>query len=117
MSVIARRVVFGAVNKYRNKPTVVEGIKFPSMKEAGRYAELRILEKAGRIRNLDRQVVFVLEIQGQKICSYRADFVYEEYAHEAWTRVVEDSKGMTPPVYRLKKKLMKAILGIDIRES
>ncbi len=48
---------------------------------------------------------------------YRADFVYEELRKGVWSEVVEDVKGFLTPMYRLKRKLMKAIYGIDIRET
>ncbi len=105
------------VSKYKAKPTWVDGIRFPSMKQAARYKDLKFLESQGLIRSLRLEVPYTLKVDGFKICSYRADFVFEEYAHGVWTVVVEDVKGILTPVYRLKRKLMKAILGIEIRES
>lgn len=109
------------VRKYNNKPTVVDGIRFPSMKQAKRYSELKLLEKAGRIADLDLEFNFRIEVKGQKICTYRADFVYDELEKSGGvitcSRVVEDTKGFRTAVYRLKKKLMKAVHGIEIRET
>ncbi len=119
----ARTVTFGMgrkiakPTKYKAKATFVDGIRFPSMKQAARYRDLKLLEGQALIRSLRLEVPYVLKVDGVKICTYRADFVYEEYAHGHWTVVVEDVKGILTPVYRLKKKLMKAILGIEIRES
>ena len=84
------------MTKYRNKKAVVNGIKFDSKKEAARYNELRLLERAGAIQNLKTQVKFVL-IPSQKIngktvereCAYKADFVYTQNGKT----VVEDTKG------------------------
>lgn len=116
-----RRIQFGtgarAASKYRNQRTVVDGIAFPSKKEAVRYQQLKLLQSAGRIRNLERQVSFQLKVDDFKVCLYRADFVYEEYVGEEWSTVVEDCKGFPTSVYKLKKKLMKACLGIEIRET
>lgn len=102
--------------KYKNKITFVDGIKFDSKAEAKRYMELKFLESAGRISNLQRQVRYQIVVNNMKITTYIADFVYtDDKGHQ----VVEDQKGgkatMTP-LYRVKKKLMKAVHGIDIKE-
>jgi hypothetical protein len=55
----------------------------------------------------------LLAVNGIAICRYRADFVYVE----SGKRIVEDTKGMRTDVYKLKKKMMLAILGIDIKET
>lgn len=110
------KVNFGMAPKYHNKPTtrVVAGeeVTFPSQREADAYAKLAILERAGKIANLARQVKFELKVEGKLVCRYIADFVFEE----AGKRVVADAKGFHTPVYKLKKKLMLACLGIEIRE-
>jgi hypothetical protein len=103
----------GGRSKYRNIRTKVDGIEFASKKEAARYSELRLLERAGKISGLKLQVPYPIEINHVKICTYRADFVY-------LTRpglMVEDVKGAKTPLYRLKKKLMRAIYGIEILET
>ena len=101
-------------NKYGAVKTTVYGITFDSGHEANRYLILRDMLRLGEIKNLRWQVTYTLEIEGQKICDYRADFVYEDAL--TGETVVEDAKGVRTPVYRLKKKLMKAILNIDIQE-
>lgn len=98
--------------KYRNKKTVVDGIKFDSQREATRYSVLKIMQSAGVISGLRLQVPFVIMVNGVKVCKYVADFVYIEKANQ----VVEDVKGMKTPTYNLKKKLMKAVYGIEIQE-
>lgn len=100
-------------NKYNAKRTNVDGIVFHSGKEAARYAQLKILEKAGEIRNLHLQVKFSIDIGGIRICNYIADFVYDEGSAE----IVEDAKGKRTDVYKIKKKLMLAVNGIKIRET
>jgi len=100
--------------KYRNKPTVVDGIRFDSKKEATRYGELRLLERAGQIRDLRLQPRFKIEVNGIKICEYRADFIYTDA--ETGERIIEDVKGMKTQVYRLKKKLVEVVHGVDITE-
>lgn len=99
--------------KYKNNPTVIAGIRFASHLEAERYLELRAMASTGLIRDLRLQVPFTLEVNCLPICKYVADFVYER---EDGTRVVEDAKGVQTPLYRLKKKLMQAVHGIEVKE-
>lgn len=101
-------------SKYRNQRTVVDGIAFASRREALRYSELKILERAGRIENLTLQPKFPCVVNGQTVYNYRADFRYYDSWAGVW--IVEDAKGFRTPVYRLVKKLVKACLGIDIQE-
>lgn len=118
MNTVARRVSFGPTPKFHNKPTeTADGIKHPSIKEAKRWSDLNLLLKTGRIRNLERQVTFRITSNGALICRYIADFTYEEYQGGDWKPIVEDAKGYPTPVYRLKKKLMRILMGIEIRES
>lgn len=102
-------------NKYRAKKTTVDGITFDSMGEARRYQELKLLERAGLIRDIFRQSLFVLMVDRVHICNYRADFVYHDNATNL--TVVEDFKGFRTAEYRLKHKLMLAIYGIEILET
>ena len=98
------------------KPSKYKNVKtngFDSKKEFERYQELVLLEKAGEIIELQTQVLFGLYVNDQVICSYRADFVYWEQGE----KVVEDCKGVKTPIYRIKCKLMKAIYGIEIKET
>jgi hypothetical protein len=105
----------GSRPKYGNKKVTVQGIKFDSKWESERYLYIKSLERAGRVRNLELQVRFALEVNGQKICTYIADFRYEkENANGDWETIVEDAKGVETPEFKLKKKLMKACLGIEI---
>ena len=101
--------------KYGNKKTVVNGIKFDSKWEAERYLYIKSLERAGRVKDLELQVRFNLIVNDQKICAYIADFRYKrEDKNGEWHEIVEDAKGVETPEFKLKKKLMKACLGIDI---
>ena len=108
------------MSKYNSKKTVVDGQTFDSKKEANRYQELVLLEKAGVIKNLSRQVKFVLipsqrDKNGKVIereCSYKADFKYEEDGKT----VVEDVKGFRTKEYIIKRKLLLYQYGIRIRE-
>lgn len=101
--------------KYGNKKTVVNGIKFDSKWEAERYLYIKSLELAGRVKDLELQVRFNLIVNDQKICAYIADFRYKREDKDGeWHEIVEDAKGVETPEFKLKKKLMKACLGIDI---
>jgi protein associated with RNAse G/E len=100
-------------SKYRNVKTVVAGIKFDSKKEAHYYAKLLILQDYGEVTNIILQQPFEIIHNSIKICKYKADFTvtYKDNHVE-----VIDVKGMRTPLYRLKKKLVKAFYGIDIIE-
>lgn len=107
--------------KYRNEPTELDGIKFDSRAEAKRWAELKIMEKAGQVSQLRRQVPFVLipptdRPSGgkERECSYIADFVY---TRRDGVRVCEDVKGTKTPEYIIKRKLMLQVHGIEILET
>lgn len=108
----------GARSKYRAKRTEVDNIFFASKREASRYSELRLLEKAGAISTLKLQVPFPLIVEGQRVGIYVADFSYVEKGQ----LVIEDCKGYRDnrsPVYRLfklKAALVKAIYGQEVRE-
>lgn len=99
---------FGAVK------TTVDGIEFDSKAEARRYGELKLLERAGKIKNLERQPRYDLEVNGVKIGFYKADFRYWDQATSQ--HVVEDVKGMRTPVFAIKAKLMKALHRVEIVE-
>lgn len=90
---------------------------YDSKKEARRHRELLLLERAGKITNLERQVKFELipKQDGERACTYVADFVYENV--DTGERVVEDTKGFKTEVYRIKKKLMLWVHKIRIIET
>lgn len=100
--------------KYGNKKTVVDGITFASKAEARRYGELKILERCKHIADLRLQPRFDCIVNGTKVCTYIADFQYFDL--KAGANVVEDVKGFKNMFYRLKKKLVHACLGIEIKE-
>jgi len=106
--------------KFRNiiTPTVEANgrvIHHHSGKEARRWKELQLLEKAEEIRSLERQVPFHLVVNGVLICTYYADFTYSVRGRRK--KVVEDAKGKLTDVYKLKKKLMKAIHNVEVIET
>ena len=110
--------------KYHNQTITMGGERYDSKKEFRRWHELRLMEAAGLIKDLQRQVKFVLipsqKKEGKVIareCAYIADFVYQEkIGLNEWQTVVEDAKGMKTEVYKIKKKLMLWVHGIEIKE-
>jgi hypothetical protein len=77
-----------------------------------------MMEKAREVKELRLQVPFPIVINEKKICDYIADFVYDEKDKNGeWLRIIEDAKGMKTDVYRLKKKMVEATYGIQIRET
>ena len=105
----------GSRPKYGNKKVTVDGIKFDSRWESQRYLYLKSLERAGTVKDLELQVKFPIVINGEKICSYIADFRYKrQNQQDKWYDIVEDAKGFETPEFKLKKKLMKAVHGVEI---
>ena len=109
--------------KYNSKKIIVDGIKFDSRKEAGRYIYLKQQEKAGLISDLELQKKFVLipkQTDGEKTvereCAYYADFVYVKDGET----VVEDVKGyrngQAYALFTIKRKLMLYVHGIRVKE-
>lgn len=113
-------------NKYGNKQIIIDGEKFDSMKEYKRWCELRLMQRTGMIKNLERQVKYVL-IPAQykngkcveRECAYFADFVYKD---KSGNEVVEDVKGYRDPnsagyaKFVIKRKMMLYFHGIRISE-
>ncbi len=105
--------------KYHSKKVTKDGVTFDSVKEWRRWNELVLLERAGRIQGLRRQVKYEL-IPSQRIggkvaeraCQYIADFVYEENGKV----IVEDTKGYKTKDYIIKRKLLLFRFGIQIKE-
>ena len=99
-------------NKYGNVKKIIGGIKFDSTKEANRYCELKLLQKAGVIKQLEIQTVFVLQEpffdfsgKKQRDIRYIADFTY----FQGDKYIVEDVKSPITrknPVYAIKKKML-----------
>lgn len=115
-------------NKYHNKPLDIDGMHFDSRGEFERWQELRLLERAGQISNLRRQVAYELipaqyepstvdskgRIKRGKLierkCTYIADFAYQRGSD----LIVEDYKGVETDAFKIKRKLMLWEYGIRI---
>ena len=106
------------MNKYNAKKTIVDSITFDSKKEADRYCELKLLQRAGAITDLKLQVPFELQpaftLNGKKIRAiyYIADFMYQE----GGAYIVEDVKGRKTKEYMLKRKMYAYRYGQEIKE-
>ena len=99
--------------KYRNVRTKVGQITFASKLEASRFVALKAMQQAGEISELKLQVPFSIAVGGLQVCKYVADFTYRD---KSGALVVEDAKGHLTDVYKLKRRLMRVVLGIEIRE-
>jgi hypothetical protein len=99
------------MSKYHAIKTEVDGIVFASRAESRRYRELALLEQAGQIKTLGIQPRFKCVVNGVLVCTYVGDFDYWENGEY----IVEDVKGFLTPVFKLKRKLVKALHGITIR--
>lgn len=111
--------------KYGSRKITVFGITFDSKREAQRYMELSSMQRAGKITDLQTQVHFQLipALYGddgkvvQRKCEYVADFVYWRLQEDgSKVKVVEDAKGFPTEAYKIKKKMMRWMHGIEIRE-
>jgi hypothetical protein len=102
-----------ARSKYRAVRCEYDGHKFASKKERDRYIFLRHLEQGDEIVDLILQPRYPLLVNGQKLCTYIADF---KYRNAAGKTIIEDVKGVLTPMYRLKKKLLRILHGIEITE-
>lgn len=117
------------MQKYKAQKVELEnGMRFDSKKEYKRFLELKVDEKEGLISDLKCQIPFEL-IPKQKLdnpritkgrahycepaVKYYADFVYRDMSGNL---VVEDTKGVRTPEYIIKRKLMKQVHNIEIRE-
>lgn len=102
-------------NKYKNQPTTVDGIWFPSKLEANHYAKLALRKRIGEIKDLVLQPSYPIIINEIKCGTYRADFSYVDLVSGAH-RVV-DTKGKDTPLSNFKRKCVEALYGVKIEVS
>lgn len=99
------------MSKYNNKKVIVEDYIFDSIQESRRYKELKLLERAGKIQNLELQPHFLLQDSFRKNgktirkIEYIADFKYIENGKT----IVEDVKGIQTEVFKIKHKIFEKI--------
>ena len=103
------------MSKYGSRKTFVDGMLFDSKAEAARWQELQLLERAGEVSGIERQVTYELipKQPGERAVKYIADFRYK--TKEGQT-IVEDVKGFKTEVYKIKRKLMLHVHGIRVVE-
>lgn len=97
------------MSKYNNKRVMLDGINFQSQREATRYAELKLLERAKVIKDLKLQPRYVLQDgftkngKRHRPITYIADFEY--YDNEKQKTIIEDVKGYKTEVFKIKQKI------------
>jgi hypothetical protein len=101
-------------SKYGNNKVIIDNIEFDSQKEGDRYKLLKTMVKAGVISMLQLQVPYELNQGGTHSLQYIADFVYVETA--TGETIVEDVKGFRTKEYKKKRRLMKKVHNIKIKE-
>jgi hypothetical protein len=99
--------------KYGNRRTTVGSLSFMSQKEANRYCDLDLLQRAGEIKELALQPRFKLTVNGKHVTTYVGDF---QYLDKRGRLIVEDVKGFKTDVYKLKAALFEAIHGFPVTE-
>lgn len=107
--------------KYGNRKVTLDGYQFDSVREATRYSQLQLLQRAGQITDLELQPRFELiprqrrdDGKPERACEYVADFRYTDV--RTGKQVIEDTKGMRTRDYIVKRKLMLHVHGISVRE-
>ena len=103
-------------SKYGSKRTMVDGVLFDSKAEGAYYSMLKMREKAGEVSAVELQRPFpILGPKGELICTYKADFCF--WDHKADRFRVVDVKGVETSVFKLKRKMMRILLGIEVETT
>lgn len=99
--------------KFRNEPVYHDGERFDSKRELKYFLDFQMLQKAGKISRLHRQPLFVCEVNGQKVCTYKADF---EFWEDGRRRVIDVKSPATAKTkdFRIKRKLVQALFNIEV---
>ena len=100
------------MSKYNAIKCVIDNITFDSQAEGRYYQTLKLMLASGDITDLEVHPTFPIEVNGKKICTYEADFMYME----SGVLKVDDVKGVRTDVYSLKKKLVEALYDLKINE-
>lgn len=107
-------------HKYGARSVVIDGVRFPSKREGGRWLALKLRQVLGEIRDLERQVSYQLapavRIDGEKrarpALRFTVDFKYVEVG--TGKTIVEDAKGYADTAFRMRQHLMKSVHNIDV---
>ena len=108
----ALRLKSGTKNKYGAETTAVDNIKFDSKAEARRYGELKLLERAREIFDLQIHPRYKIFISSHFICDVELDFAYID--RRDGRRHHEDVKGKDTPMSKLKRKMVEAAHNIKV---
>lgn len=100
-------------SKYNAQKTTYNGVVFDSKAEAKRAQEIDWIIASGEVLRVEYQPRFDIVVNEKKIGFYKADF--KVYYSDGRVEI-EDVKGMKTPIYKIKKKLVEALYGIDILE-
>lgn len=98
--------------KFRNVPTEIDGVRFASKREAKRYCDLKLLERAGEIKALRLQPRYPLTVNSLHVATYVGDFEYVE--SKSGRIVTEDAKGVKTRDFVNKAKLFHALYGREV---
>ena len=101
------------MSKYNAKKITIDGYLFDSLMESRRYENLKLMVVSGDIESLEIHPVFPLVVNDKRIGKYIADFQYTENGKQ----IIEDVKGFKTSLYRLKKRLVEALYGVEILET
>jgi hypothetical protein len=105
--------------KYGNKKTIVGCMIFDSKREASRWGDLLLLERAGHIQELKRQVKYELapsvKFEGAKRAQPPLRLIVDFAYIEGGARVLEDVKGVVTTAFTIKRHLLKHLTGLDVR--
>lgn len=110
------------MSRFAAQAQTVDGYRFASKKEAKRYGELRLLERAGEIAELVVHPAFDVQIAGRHFCTYTADFAYRVRLSERTKeneRIIEEVKSTgtrKDTAYRLRRKAAELAHGITVTE-
>jgi hypothetical protein len=105
--------------KYRNVKVEIDGMKFDSKREAARWGQLQLLERAGHIRGLRRQQRYELapsvKFEGSKRAKPALVLIADFDYWEGDRKIVEDVKGVITTAFTIKRHLLKSVWGLDVR--
>jgi len=99
-------------SKYGAKKVTIDGIRFDSIAESRFYSTLKLREQAGEVYEVQMQTPYALTVNGQLVCTYKPDFCF--YDATLKRQRVVDVKGVQTKDFIIKKKLMRAVHGIEV---
>lgn len=116
-AVLKKQMAQPKANKYHAQKVTIDSYIFDSKKEGARYNELKLLERAGKATLLAVHEVYPLRVNGIVVCEYELDFRWLDKSTGKEVHEDVKSPATRTAVFRLKKKLMLACYGIDVKET